>query len=123
MNIRDIKTEKDLDWSLSEVDALLACKRLSKAEASRLNVLVTLIEAYEDKHHPIPDADPVEVIRFLMQVKNLKQKDLIPAFGSKARVSEVLNKKRPLNLEMARNVSEMLHVPLTALVQRYDLVA
>lgn len=122
MDIRPIRNDKDLKWALREIDTLMD-KKLSKSESARFDVLVDLVEHYESKHHPIPDADPIDVIRFLMETQGLRQKDLVPAFGSRPRASEVLNRKRLLTLEMARKLSVMLHVPIAALVQEYDLAA
>lgn len=122
MNLRPIKTDKDLDWALKEIDALMD-QKLNKVESARFDILVDLVEHYETKHYPVPDADPIDVIHFIMDAQGLRQKDLITAFGSRPRASEVLNRKRPLTLDMARKLSKMLHAPIASLVQEYELAA
>ena len=86
----------------------------------RVDVLVTLIEAYEAKHHPIPAPDPIAAIEFMMEQKGLTRRDLEPAIGSRGRVSEVLTRKRPLTLPMVRALSALLDIPTDVLVQPYE---
>ena len=90
-----------------DFEALDSCHR---------EVLVTLIEAYEQKHYPIGSADPVEAIKFRMEQQNLTPKDLEPYIGSSGRVSEVLNRKRRLSLQMVRKLHAGLHIPYESLL-------
>ena len=86
-----------------------------------LEVLTTLIESYEAKHFTIDAPDPIKAIKFRMEQEGLRQKDLVEIFGNKVRVSEVLNKKRRLTLDMIRNINRDLHIPLESLLNRYEL--
>lgn len=121
MEIRPIKTEQDYDAALEEVEALWGAEADSP-EGDKLDVLITLIEAYEAKHHPIDPPDPVEAILFRMEQAGLQRKDLEPYIGHSGRVSEVLNHKRPLTLEMIRKLWTGLHIPLESLIQAGDKV-
>ncbi len=119
MEIRPIKTEQDYDAALAEVEALWGATP-DTPEGDKLDVLITLIEAYEAKNHPILPPDPVDAILFRMEQAGLTRKDLEPYIGRSGRVSEVLNHKRPLTLEMVRKLWEGLHIPLESLIQRHD---
>lgn len=90
-------------------------------QAEQLDVLVLLIEVYEARHFPIDPPDPVEFLQFIMEQRGLTRKDLEPFIGSRARVAEVLNRVRPLSLEMIRSLSEGLNLPADVLVKRYEL--
>lgn len=90
-------------------------------EADRLDVLTLLIHAYEAAHYPMPDPDPVEFLHYVMKQRELTQKDLEPYIGSRARVAEVLNRIRPLTLDMIRKLSEGLGLPPDVLVRRYPV--
>jgi HTH-type transcriptional regulator/antitoxin HigA len=81
---------------------------------------VTLIQAYEAKHFPIAAPDPIEAVKFMMEQKRLARRDLEPAIGTRARVSEVLNRKRPLTLPMIRALSDLLDIPLDILARDYE---
>ena len=116
MEIRPIKTEQDYDAALAEVESLWGAEA-DTPEGDKLDVLITLIEAYEAKHHPIAPPDPVEAILFRMEQAGLQRKDLEPYIGHSGRVSEVLNHKRPLTLEMIRKLWTGLHIPLESLIQ------
>ena len=87
-------------------------------DGDELDVLATLVDAYEAKHFPIDSPDPIEAIRFRMEQMGLERKDLEPFIGSRARVSEVLNKRRGLSLKMIRALHEELDIPLEALIGR-----
>ena len=91
------------------------------AEGMEAELLVTLIEKYEKEHYPISLPDPIDAIRELMEMKGLKDKDLIPAIGSKTTVSLVLNRKRALTIDMIRKLSERLGLPVEVLIQPYKL--
>jgi HTH-type transcriptional regulator/antitoxin HigA len=84
-------------------------------------LLVTLIEKYEKEHYPINLPDPIIAIREAIEMKGLKEKDLIPAIGSKTTVSLVLNRKRAMTVDMIRNLKELLGLPLEVLIQPYEL--
>ncbi len=118
MNIKPIKTEADYEAALKEVERLFEAKS-GTPEGDRLEVLTTLIEAYEDQHHPIPDPDPVEAIKYYMESRDLSRRDLEPYLGSRARVSEILNRQRPLSLEMIRRLNKGLGIPAEVLIRPY----
>jgi HTH-type transcriptional regulator/antitoxin HigA len=118
MDIRPLRTEADYRAALEEVERLWEAEP-GTPEGDRVEVLVTLIEAYEAKHHPIPAPDPIAAILFMMEQKGLTRRDLEPAIGSRSRVSQILNRKRPLTLPMIRALSALLHIPTDVLVQPY----
>lgn len=120
MDLRPIKTKRDYLAVLKEVESLWDAPAGSKA-ADRLEILALLIQAYEAEHYPIPDPDPIEFLLHIMEARGLTRKDLEPYFGSRARVAEVLNRVRPLTLEMIRRLSEGLDIPADVLVRRYEL--
>ena len=115
MKIRPIKTKADYEKALARVDALMDAKPDSP-KGDELDVLVTLIEAYEDKHYPFPPPKPISAIKFRMEQAGLTRKDMEPYFGGRGRVSEVLNGKRPLTLDMIRKLHEGLGIPLESLI-------
>ena len=115
MNIRPIKTEADYEAALAEIDALWGAPA-DTPEGDRLDVLITLVEAYEARHHPIAPPDPVEAILFRLEQSGMSRKDLEPFIGSRGRVSEVLNRNRPLSLNMIRKLWRGLHIPLESLI-------
>lgn len=116
MNIRPVKTEKDYDAALSRIEALWGAEP-GTARGDELEVLLTLVSAYENKHHPVPPPSPVEAIRFVMDQKGLKPADLIPFLGSRSRVSEILNGKRNLTLKMIRALNSQLGIPAEILIK------
>ena len=120
MDIKPIRNEKDYESTLHRIDSLMDSEFGSEA-FDELEILTTLVENYEAKHHIINAPDPIEAIKFRMEQEGLKQKDLITIFGNKVRVSEVLNKKRKLTLDMIRNIHENLDIPFESLLNRYDL--
>jgi len=95
---------------LSVLDKLASKENPTREEEKYAEVLLTLIEAYEEEHHPVPDASPVEVLRSLMEANDLRQKDLVPIFGSESIVSEVLHKKRSLNKTHIEKLSRRFRV-------------
>jgi len=115
MDIRPIKTEDDYRSALLRIEELMEARPDSDA-GSELDVLTTLVEAYEAKHFPIEAPDPVDAILFRMEQMGLGRKDLEPLLGSKSRVSEVLNRKRDLSLSQIRRLHEGLNIPLENLV-------
>ena len=118
MNIKPIKNEQDYQESLSIIDSLMNAKP-NTTEMDELEVLTTLVESYEEQHYKIDAPDPIEAIKFRMEQEGLKQKDLISIVGSKSRVSEILNKKRKLTIEMIRNLHTQLHIPIESLFLDY----
>ncbi len=117
MDIQPIKTEADHAKALARIEALMSAKP-GTPEGDELDVLATLVEAYEQKHFPIGPADPVEAILFRMGQLGLERKDLEPFLGSRHRVSEILNRRRGLSLDLIRRLHEGLQIPLEALVGR-----
>lgn len=115
MNIFPIRTEEDYDAALARIDMLMNAD-MGTPEGDELDILVTLVEAYEAKHYPIPVCDPVEAIKFRMEQMGLEPKDLTPIIGSRSKVSEVLNHKRQLSITMIRNLHARLHVPYESLI-------
>ena len=118
MCIRPIHNEVDYDNALDRVDDLMDLNpALHTEESNELEVLVLLIEKYEEKAWAIAEPDPIEAIKIRMEEMQLKQKDLIPFIGNKSKVSEVLNRKVGLSLNMIYNLAKGLHLPLEVLVQ------
>ncbi len=115
MDIKPIKSDRDYRRALREIDALMD-SRANTPDGDRLDVLTTLVEAWEEKHHRIDAPDPVEAIRFAMDQRGLTRRDLEPLIGSRARVAEVLNHKRNLTLPMIRRLHEALGIPAEALI-------
>lgn len=120
MNIKPIKTETDYTEALQSVENLMDA-RIDTPEGDSLDVLVTLIEAYEEKHHPVLPPEPVEAIIHQMESQGLSRKDLIPFFGSRARVSEILNKKRSLSINMIRKLQKGLGISAEILIKPYNI--
>ena len=117
MTIRPIRNNSDHESALKRIVALMSAQK-DTTEGDELDVLATLVDAYEKQHFPIDAPDPVEAIKFRMEQMDLERKDLEPMLGSRARVSEVLNKRRGLSLAMIRALHENLEIPLEALIGR-----
>jgi len=122
MDIHPIKTEGDYQSALVEIERLLEAD-LDTPEGDRLEVLVTLVEVYEDQQYAIPLPDPIEAIIYYMDSRGLKRRDLEPYIGTRARVSEVLNRKRPLTLTMIRKLHTGLGISGDVLIQPVTLAA
>lgn len=105
-----ITSERQHERYLAVLEQLAAKANPTPGEEKYAEVLITLIEAYEEEHHAIPDASPVEVLQALMDAHDLRQKDLVPVFGSESIVSEVLHKKRALNKTHIERLSKRFHV-------------
>jgi HTH-type transcriptional regulator/antitoxin HigA len=120
MKIKPIKTDADHEEALQEIERLWGSKAGS-VDGERLDVLLTLVEAYEEKHYPIPPPDPIEAILHQMESRGLSKHDLEPFLGSPADVSRVLNKKQPLSLEMIRRLQSGLGISAQVLIQPYQL--
>ncbi len=120
MEIKPIRSEADYQAALSEIEKLMESKP-GTPDGDRMDVLVTLVEAYEARNFPIPEPDdPVGVLEYYMESRGLSRSDLIPYLGSKERVSEILNYKRGLSLEMIRRLHNNLGIPADLLIgKRY----
>ena len=116
MTIKPIKNERDYERVLKEIDGLMDA-RPNTTEGDRLDVLATLAEAWEEKHHAIEAPDPVAAIEFAMEQRGLSRKDLEVFIGSRARVAEVLNHKRRLTLPMIRRLNVGLGIPAEVLIR------
>ncbi len=115
MNIHPIKTESDYEQALSEIEKLWGVEEGTK-KGDKLDVLLVLIDNYENEHRPIDSPDPIEAIKFRMDQMNLSRKDLEKYVGPRGRVSEILNFRRSLSLSMIRNLHSQLHIPLESLI-------
>ena len=116
MEIKPIKTETDYQQALMEVEGLMSALA-DTAEGDRLDVITTLIEAYESKHYALAHPDPISAIKFEMERQNLSIKDLEPMIGRSNRVYEILNGKRKLTLKMIWNLNQSLGIPAEVLIQ------
>ena len=118
MELKPIRNETDYDHALERIDTLMELNPpLGTPESNELEVLALLVEKYEETAWAISDPDPIEAITIRMEQMGLRQKDLTPMIGSPSKVSEVLNRKIGLSLNMIRKLSERLHLPLEVLVQ------
>ena len=117
MTIRPIRNDSDHESALKRIQALMSAQN-GTPEGDELEVLATLVDVYEQEHFAIEAPDAVEAIKFRMEQLGLERKDLEPFLGSRARVSEVLNKRRGLSLAMIRALHENLEIPLDALIGR-----
>ena len=115
MNIKPVKTKKDYNAALKRIETLFD-SRMNTPEGDELEILVTLVEAYEKKHFDIAPPDPVEAIKFRMEQLGLKQSDLSKAMGGKNRVSEILNRKRQLTADMMRKLHKQFNIPAESLL-------
>ena len=122
MNIKPIKSEADYDAALTAIDGLMGGGS-GTPEGDELQVLVTLVEAYEAERWPIEAPDPISAIEHVMESRGFQQKDLAVLIGSQPHASEVLNRLRPLTLPMIRALSTKWNLPADILVREYDLAA
>ncbi len=118
--LKPIKSKRDYQAALGRAQRMWDAPKGS-ADADALDILTLLIADYEARHFPIPDPDPIQFLDYVIESRGLARKDLEPYVGSRARVAEVLNRARPLTLEMIRRLSEGLGLPADILVQRYPL--
>lgn len=118
MSIKPVKTKKDYQEAMNRLEQIFD-SRPGTREGDELDILSMLVEKYEDEHFPIEAPDPIEAIKFRMEQMGYKQKDLEKVIGYKGHVSEILNRKRKLTIEMVRNLHNKLRIPLEALVQVY----
>ena len=117
MDIKPIRNRRDHNQALRTIETLMTAKR-GTPMGDRLDVLVTLVEAYEAKHFPLDLPDPVEAIKLVMEQRNLTVKDLVPYIGQPNRVYEVLNHKRPLTMGMAWKLHRGLGIPAESLIKQ-----
>lgn len=120
MNIKPIHSTRDYRAALKEIEGLMDA-RPHTTDGDRLDVLATLVEAWEEKHHAIEAPDPIEAVRFAMEQRGLSRRDLEPFIGSRARVAEVLNRRRPLTLPMIRRLHVGLGIPAEVLIRENGL--
>ena len=116
MEIAPLKNRRDYRQALKEIETLMQARR-NTPEGDRLDVLVTLVEAWEHKHYPLDLPDPIEAIKYHMEQNELAPRDLIPFIGSRNRVHEVLNRKRPLTLKMIQRLHAGLRIPAELLLK------
>ena len=116
MEIKPIRTERDYERALREVERLMDAKP-GTAEDDRLDVLATLVDAYETKHFPMDPPDPIEAIRFRLEQQGLDPSALVGVIGGRSRVYEVMNRKRSLTLAMIRRLHERFGIPAEVLIR------
>ncbi len=119
--IKPIKTDQDYEIALQRLAQIFDADPNS-LEGEEAEVLSLLIENYEDEHYPIEAPDPIAAIKIRMEELNLKQKDLVGIIGGKSRVSEILNKKKTLTIDMIRELEKLLHISASVLVRKYQLI-
>ena len=118
MKIKPIRNEADYQKALERLEVIFDAKKGTE-EGDELEILAIVIDNYENENFPIGMPDPISAINFRMEQMGLKQKDLVEMIGFKSRVSEIMNKKRKLTLEMIRNLNAKLHIPTEVLIQDY----
>lgn len=117
MKITPIKTENDYQASLKEIERLFDSKP-NTPNGDKLDILTTLVQRYEEEHYPIDFPDAVEALHYWIESRGLERKDLISCIGTRARISEILNRKRELTLSMIRKLHDELHIPAKLLIKR-----
>ena len=122
MNIKPIKSETDYRLALKRLEEIFDAP-IGTPEGDEADILGLLVDEYEKKHYPIEAPDPIEAIKIRMEELQLKQVDLVDAIGSKSRVSEVLNRKRKLTIEMIRNLTKRLNLSPDLLITEYQLAS
>lgn len=120
MKIKPIKSEQDYEKALKRLEIIFDAKP-NTPEGDEAEILSMLIENYEEIYYPINAPDPIEAIKIRMEEMNLKQKDLVGVIGGKSRVSEILNKKKKLTVDMIRELEHLLHISASVLVSNYTL--
>lgn len=120
MEIRPIRSEEDHDATLREIETLWGAEP-ETPEGDRLEILVTLAEAWEREHHPIDPPDPIEAIKFRLEQEGLDPKALVGVIGNRSRVHEILNHRRPLTLAMIRRLSARFDIPADVLIREPSL--
>jgi HTH-type transcriptional regulator/antitoxin HigA len=121
MDVRPLHNEQDYDWAIGEVTRYFDCEPVpGTADGNRFEVLSTLIKAYEDKHFATPHGNPVDVLDFAIESMGKSQAELASLIG-RNRASEILNRIRPLTLDMIRTISKEWNLPIEALTPQYEL--
>jgi len=120
MELKPIHTKKDYQAALAEIKRLWDAPAKS-SDADKLDILTLLVEHYERVHYPIADPDPIEFINHVMESRGLTRKDMEPYIGARGRVADILNRTRPLTLEMIRRLAVNLKLPAEVLVKPYQL--
>jgi len=120
MELKPIHTKKDHQAALAEIERLWDAPAKS-SDADKLDVLTLLVQNYESVHFPIADPDPIEFINHVMESRGLTRKDMEPYIGARGRVADILNRTRPLTLEMIRRLAVNLKLPADVLVKPYQL--
>lgn len=118
MEIKAIKTEQDYNQALNRLEEIFHAE-INTTEGDEAEILSILIEKYEDEYYPIGMPDPIEAIKFRMEQMGMNQKDLAEVVGFTSRISEILNRKSKLTLNMIRRLSVKLHIPTEVLIQEY----
>ncbi|MCC5917041.1 MAG: transcriptional regulator [Cryomorphaceae bacterium] len=121
MDLKPIKNEKDYRNALERLEIIFDAPTDTK-EGDEAEILSLMIENYENEHYPIESPDPIEAIKIRMEELNMRQKDLVGIIGGKSRVSEILNRKKKLTVEMIRELERRLQISATVLVNNYQLV-
>jgi HTH-type transcriptional regulator/antitoxin HigA len=121
MNLRPIKNETDYRDALDRLEVIFDAP-IDTKEGDEAEILSLMIENYENEHYPIEAPDPIEAIKIRMEELNLRQKDLVGVIGGKSRVSEILNRKKKLTVEMIRDLERILQISASVLVNNYQLV-
>ena len=120
--VRPVKTEDDYNAALAELERMMGNVDPDTPEGDRFDLLVTLIEAYENAHYPMGEtSDPISVIEFVMEQQGLTRKDLQPYIGPRQRVWDIMERRRPLSLAMIRRLEKSLQIPADLLIQEYEL--
>lgn len=120
MQLRPVRTEADYEAALAEIDRLMDAAP-DTAEGDRLDILTTLVEAFEAEHYPIAAPDPIAALEYFMEQRGISPADLVPLLGSRSRVSAILNRKRRLTIEMAWRLHHDLGMPAEAVIKPYEL--
>jgi HTH-type transcriptional regulator/antitoxin HigA len=120
LDLHPLKTESEYEAALLEIESLLEVPP-GTPEAARLDLLATLVDAYEQEHFPIPLPDPIEAIRFYLESRGLDAQVLIPILGDQEQVNQVLNRQQPLSLEMIRQLHQICNISAEVLIQSYAL--
>ncbi len=121
LELRPIKTETDYGAALNEIERLFDAEP-NTPEYDRLDILTTLVEAYEQQHYPIEAPDPIEAILYYLESRGLSSHNLEPMIGSGEEVAEILNRKQALTLEMIRHLHDSLGIPANVLIRPYPLM-
>ena len=121
MRLRPIRDDSDYERALAEIESLFSAEP-NTPEGDDLDILTTLVEAYERRNHPVLPPDPIAALEYHMESRGLTRRDLEPYLGSRARVAEIMNRRRSLSIEMIRRLNQGLGVPAEILIQPYALL-